>query len=125
MQFLLLKDPKDKIEIVVWHDVLNNSICRYKSNNYQLFSVSDPIYVLKTLQDKLSALVFCQCDRTPYIFDSLKELEKSNSIHVYSIVKDFVPIGKENKTDLLNQLKALHQNPEVQLKTSILSCGKK
>ena len=73
MQTLLLKDLKDETDIVSWHDVLNDSIYRHKSNNYRPPSVTDLTNVLKTLQDKLNALVYCQRDRTPYIFDSLNE----------------------------------------------------
>ena len=73
VQNLLSKDLKDRTEIVVWHDVLNNSICRIKSHNYRPVSVPDLTNVLKTLQDKLSALVYCQRDRTPDKFDSLEE----------------------------------------------------
>ena len=72
--------------------------------------------VLKTLQDKLSALVYCQRDRTPDIFDSLKKLEESNSIQVFSIVKEIISVRKQNNPDLLNQLKALHQSPQIELK---------
>ena len=75
VQSLLSKDLK---EIVVWHDVLNISICRHKNNTYRPLSLPDLIKVLKTLQDKLSALVYCQRDGTPDIFNSLKELAKAN-----------------------------------------------
>ena len=116
VQILLQTNVKDKTDIVVWHDVFNNSICRHKSNNYPPLLVPDLINVMKTLQDKLSALVYCQRDRTLDIFDSLKELEKSNSIQVFSIVKDFISVRKQNNPDLLNQLKALHQSPHIELK---------
>ena len=77
MQNLLSEDLKVKIEIVVWHDVLNNSLCKHKSIIYRPLSVPDLLNVTKTLQDKLSALVYSQRGRTPDIFDSLKELEKA------------------------------------------------
>ena len=96
--------------------MLHNSICTHKSNNYYPLSVPDLINVLKTLQDKLSSLVHCQRDRTPDIFDALKELEKSNSIQVFSIVKDFTSVRKQNSPDLLNQLKPIHQRSGSELK---------
>ena len=78
VQNLVSEDLKVKIEIVAWHDVLNNSICKRKSKNDRPLSVPDLTNVLKTLQNKLSTFVHCQSDRTPDIFDSLKELEKAN-----------------------------------------------
>ena len=72
--------------------------------------------VLKFLQNKLSALVYCQRDRTPDKVDSLKEMEKSNFMQVLSNVKDFVSIRKLNNPDLLNQLKAFHKSLEIEWK---------
>ena len=105
--------------------MLINSICKKKSKNYRPVSVPDLINVLKALQDKLNALVYCQRDRTPDIIDPLKELEKSNTIRVFSIVKDFISDRTQNNSDLLNQLKAIHQSPAIELKNIDLFCGKK
>ena len=44
---------------------MNNSIYRHDSNNFQALNVPQLIDVLKGLQDKLSALVYCQRFRTP------------------------------------------------------------
>ena len=52
----------------------------------------------------------------PNFFDPIQKLEKSNPIQDFSIVKDFISVRKPNKHDLLNHLKALHQNPETELK---------
>ena len=35
VQNLLQKDFAEKIEIVTWHDVLNNSLSKHKSNNFR------------------------------------------------------------------------------------------
>ena len=58
VQNLLSKDLKDKTNIVIWHDVLNNSISRHHSNNFCALSVSELIEILKNIQKKLSALVY-------------------------------------------------------------------
>ena len=47
------------------------------------------IEVLKSLQDKLSALMYCHLYRTPDIFEQLKALETDLNIKVFNIVKDF------------------------------------
>ena len=116
VQILLPTNLKDETEIVVWHDVLKISICRHRSNNYRPLSVPVLINLLKTLLDKLSALAYCQRDRTPDIFDSRERIRKSISIQVFSIVKDSISVRKQNNPDLLNQLKALHQSPKIELK---------
>ena len=117
VQNLLAKDLKEKKDIVIWHDVLNNSISRHDSNNFQALTVSQLIDVLKGLHDKLSALVYCQRFRTPYIFDALNVLKTDQNIEVFSIVKDFISSKKQKDPELLKQYKALHQSPELELKS--------
>ena len=117
VQNLLAKDLKEKTDIVIWHDVLNNSISRHDSNNFQALTVPQLIDVLKGFQDKLSALVYCQRFRTPYIFDALNVLKTDHYIEVFSIVKDFISSKKQKDPELLKQYKALHQSPELELKS--------
>ena len=83
---------KDRIQIVFWQDVLNISNCGQKGHNYRPLSVPDLNNVLKTLQDKLSALFYCHRDRTPHILNIFKEVGKSMSIQLLSSVKDFVSV---------------------------------
>ena len=74
LQNLFSKTLKDKTEFVVWHDVLNNSICRHKSTNFRPLSVPDLINELAILQNNFSPLAYCQRDSTPDTCDSLEEL---------------------------------------------------
>ena len=116
VQNLLSKDLKDKKDIVIWHDVLNNSISKHDSNNFRALSVLDLIKTLESLQDKLCALVYCQRYRTPHIFEELKVLQTDHNIKVFSIVKDFISVKKQKDPEILKQFKALHQSPELELK---------
>ena len=113
---MLSKDLKDKNNIVIWHDVLNNSISRHHSNNFCALSVSELIEILKSIQKKLSALVYCHRFRTPEIFEQLKALETDLNINVFNIVKDFISPKKQKDSELLKKFKALHQSPELELK---------
>ena len=90
VQNLLSRDLKEKKNIVIWHDVLNNSISRHESNNFHALTVPELIDVLKGLQNKLSALVYCQRHRTPNIFEDLNVLKTDHIIEVFSIVEDFI-----------------------------------
>ena len=116
VQNLLSKDLKDENRIVIWHDVLNNSISRHGSNNFRALSVSELIEILKSFQDRLSALVYCHRYRTQDIFEQLKVLETDLDIKVFNIVKDFISPKKQKDTELLENFKALHQSPDVELK---------
>ena len=117
VQNLLSKDLKEKNNIVIWHDVLSNSISRHESNHFQALTVSQLIDGLKGLQNKLSALVYCQRHRTPNIFEDLNVLKTDHNIEVFSIVEDFISSKKQKNPELLKKYKALHQSPELELKS--------
>ena len=112
VQNLIEKDFKDEKDLIIWHDVINNTICKHKSNFYRALSVPTLIEVLKSYQNRIRALVYCQRDRTPDIF---AELQKTN-ILVLSIEKDLVSLRKQKDSDYLQNLKALHQSPDLELK---------
>ena len=116
VQNLLSEDLKDKKDIVIFQDVLNNSISKHDSNNFRALSVLELIETLKNLQDKLCALVYCQRNRTPYNFEDLKVLQTDHDIKAFSIVKDFISVKKQKDPEILKQFKALHQSPELELK---------
>ena len=111
VQNLLWKDLKDKNNIVIWHDVLNNSISRHDSNNFCALSVSELIGILNFEKHSEKTLVYCHRFRTPEIFESLKTLETDLDIKVFNIVKDFISLKKQKDADLLKNSKALHQSP--------------
>ena len=112
VQNLIEKDFKDEKELIIWHDVINNSICKHKSNFYRALSVIDLVNVLKSYQHRIRALVYCQRNRTPDIFLQLKE----TNILVLNIEKDFISLRKQKDLDHLQNLKALHQSPDLELK---------
>ena len=72
---------------------------------------------LKAIQTKRCALVYCQRYRTPYFFDDLNYLKTEHNIEVFSIVKDFISSKKKQKYPELLEKKALHQSPELELKS--------
>ena len=109
---MLLKDFAEKNEIVIWHDVLNNSLSKHKSNIFRASSVSEILDILQSLQNKLRALVYCHRIRTPDISYTLK----TQSIPVFRIETDFFSTRKQNDQTILKELKAIHQRPEFELK---------
>ena len=116
VQNLLSKDLNEKTDIIIWHDVLNNSISKHKSNDYRPLTVPQLLEILKSFENKLRALVYCHRFHTPIILPHLKEIEKTTNIKVFSIVDDFISTRKQKDSDFLKKLKALHQSPEIELK---------
>ena len=108
VQNLLSKDLAENSDIIIWHDVLNNSISKHESNNYRALTVPQLLETLKSIENKLRALVYCLRFRTPNILPKLKEIEKTTNIEVFSIVDDFISTRKQKDPDFLKKLKALH-----------------
>ena len=106
------KDFAEKSEIVIWHDVLNNSLSKHKSNNFRALSVSELLEILKSLDNKLRALMYCHRIRTPDIFVLLK----TQRIPLFRIETDFFSTRKQNDPEVLKELKAIHQRLEFELK---------
>ena len=112
VQNLIEKDFESENELIIWHDVINNSISKHKSNFFRALSVPDLVNVLKSYQNRIRALVYCQRHRTPDIFLQLKE----TNILVLNIEKDFISQRKQKDIEYLQNLKALHQSPDLELK---------
>ena len=103
VQNLLSKELSDKTDIVIWHDVLNNSISKHESNNFRPLTVPQLLEILKFFENKLRALVYCHRFRTPNILPNLKEIEKTTNIKVFSIVDDFISTRKQKDPDFLKK----------------------
>ena len=60
LQYLLaggsLKKRGD-LNLIVWHEALNNSLTKHKSNNYIGLQPSEPLDLLKRFADTFSAIV--------------------------------------------------------------------
>ena len=114
VQNLIEKDFKDEKDLIIWHDVINNSICRHKSNSYRALSVSDLVDVLKSYQNRIRALVYCQRDRTPDIFTKLQE----TNILVLNIAKRPHFIAKAKRFRLFANFKGIASEPRSRAETS-------
>ena len=111
VQNLLSKDLSDKTDIVIWHDVLNNSISKHESNNFRPLTVPQLVEILKSIENKLRALVYCHRFRTPNICENLKELENSTNIKVFSIVEDFISTKKKERSRLSQKTQGITPEP--------------
>ena len=102
---------KDKNNVVFWHDVINYSISGHKSNGFRSLSVPELLAILNKLENKLTALVYCQRDQSLNIVDELK----TQSISVLHVEKNFLSSRKQKGQDFVKQFRALHQSLDLQL----------
>ena len=73
-------------DLVVWHDLTNNTISHHRSNNYQPCSVPELTPFLRTNKDRFSAIVYCRRIGSEDIF---QELLKSELL-VLSVTKHLI-----------------------------------
>ena len=124
VQNLLSKDLAEKTDIIIWHDVLNNSISKHESNHYRALTVPQLLDFLKFFEKKTAGSSVLPPIPYPNILPKLKENEKTTNIKVFSIVDDIISTRKQKDPDILKKLKALHQSPEIEIKHFDLSLRK-
>ena len=92
-------------DLVIWHDAINNSISKHRSNNYRSLSTDQLKSFLLRYRENITAIVYCRRNGTDNIE---KELRKT-SILVVNIVEDFISKRKAKDQILIEKYKELHQ----------------
>ena len=64
---------KNQSNLVLWHDLLNNSLTKHHTNNDTAIEPSDLANLLVKYKPRIAALVYCQRDGAPYAFDELRD----------------------------------------------------
>ena len=106
---------KHKRELIIWHDVVNNSLCEHTSNNNNPLTPQQLIKVLVGYSSRIKAVVYCKRRGLPDIFFSLKETVLNVHFLKYLISKRKAPDRK-----LLKPYSSLHQLHELELKSLTL-----
>ena len=105
-QFQLSHFFRDKKRLVIWHDVVNNSLSRHRSNNNKPLTPSQPIEVLEKYQERIEAIVYFPREGTPVIYNQLK---RSTLVTIY-LVKEIVSRREQKGLRSLKEYRALHQS---------------
>ena len=111
-------DPKKGLyrkrsDIVVWHDLIDNSLSEHRNNNNSPLNKTELIAELLKYKQNICAIVYCQRTGTPNI---QKEL-KSCGILTISIISDLLSPRKKQDPTELAKYKLLHQEARVEHKT--------
>ena len=103
----------NRTDIVIWHDAVNNSISRHRSNNFNALTPNQLKKILLNYKRNIYAIVYCKRVGTEDIYSKLKE----SGIFVINIVTDLISRRKQNLTELGQKYLELHQDPSLELKT--------
>ena len=98
--------------IILWHDLVNNTITPHKSNNYQPQSVNQLVASLRSLTN-LCGMVYCQRIGSPNIFEDLRTLD----CPIIQVTTDTLSKSEQRSEVLVEKYKALHQSSDLELRS--------
>ena len=112
LQTLLEEHPLVDKEIILWHDVLNNSLSKHRTNANTVYPLDDLISYLKSKRHRFKAIIYCRRTRSTDIFDSLMR----TGILIVPTTK-LISRGKRKDPALVRQYLEVHQSSELELKS--------
>ena len=116
IQYCLHHYLSHRNDLVIWHDAINNSISRHRSNNNRNLGSEQLVNLLLRYRTNICAIVYCRRNGTEDIEENLG----STGILVLNFVKDFISKRKSKDQVLIEKYKELHQPLSLELKTHLL-----
>ena len=104
-----------KHKVIIWHDVISNSINKHKSNNYRAISAEKLLEILREFSHRIEAVVYCRREGAPDIFRKLLESE----ITILDVKSNLLSHRKSKDFKVLDDLKQTH--PSTELEARLLS----
>ena len=111
---LLEDSPLKEKKVVVWHDVVNNTISSHRTNNYRPAGVEELTNYLKTKKQQILAIVYCRREGTPDLFS---QLLGGTRVLIIPATKRLLSKSKQNNPEQLKEYLKLHQSADLELKS--------
>ena len=99
--------------MVVWHDVVNNTISSHRTNNYRAAGVEELTNYLKSKKQQILAIVYCRREGTPDLFSQLL----GTGVLIIPARKRLLSKSKQNDPEQLKEYLKLHQSADLELKS--------
>ena len=113
LQNLLTRGSLSKVNnIIIWHDVINNSISPHRSNNYQPSSIDQLIENLLLCKDRIKAMVYCRRLGT----GDIKRRWFSSQIIIIDAVRKLISHKKSKDSTILSDLRQVHPSAALEFK---------
>ena len=104
LSFLLVQGIlRNTNQLVIWHDILNNSLIPHKSNNTTALTPKE--LATELLEYKSRILVYCERIGAPHAFDDLRDQDFT----VIRVTENLLSRKKQNDIPLLNEYSRLIQ----------------
>ena len=98
--------------IVMWHDLINNTITTHESNDYQSQSVNQLAASMRSLKN-LCGIVYCQRIGSPNIFEDLRTLD----CPIIQVTTDILSKSEQRSEVFVEKYKPLHQSSDLELRS--------
>ena len=114
VQNLLSNSPKCMIEknLLIWHEVINNSLSKQRSNNDNPLTPESVIEILKEYKNKISAIIYVHRQNTPNIYGRLVE----TGVLTINLTKHLISKRKASNKELIRKLKLIHPPAFLEIK---------
>ena len=113
LQQLLEKSPlKQRNDIIIWHDLLNNSVTAHKSNRNNPLSVNELKHILTKYSDQIIGLVCCNRFGAPDLFNSLCDLKIAP---VISVRRHLISTRKKKSQYYKAELDRIHPASRIEV----------
>ena len=113
---LLELQPLASKQIIIWHDLLTNSISSHRTSNFTPCPLDELLAYLQSKQRQISGIVYCRRTGTPDIFEDLRRTE----IIVKKTTGSLISRRKRHNPAVLREYLQLHQSSVMELKSLLV-----
>ena len=100
---------RHRADIVIWHDLINNTLSSHRNNNYNAGSVQQLLHILARHRHRIVAIVYIRREKTPYVFRQLC----SSGILILPVGKLLSP-KKRRKFAIRTDLTTVHPRTDTE-----------
>ena len=112
LQKLLKKGFLESKKIIIWHDVVSNSISKLRSNRDNPCEIDKLLEILTGFEQHMEAILYCRRLGSPNLFQQLKE----TGIPILDVKRRLTPTRKRNNPDFPADLLAIHPQSSTDFK---------
>ena len=100
--------------ILIWHDVINNSLTLHNSNNNNPCTVKELVVILKGIKKRVTAIVYCRRKFKGKLLPDISERLAETGIRIIEVKRNLKSRRKNSDPVYLDELAELH--PRQRLK---------
>ena len=115
LQYLLSAGCLAGMQIIVWHDVINNSLTRHPSNGGHACTPSELLEIIGDFRANIRGIVYYQRAGAPKIYHALVNLGKDCDIAVID-AKKLMSSKKRRTSHVLEDLSRVHPSATLELR---------